>query len=281
MPHSLTHKYIPRVEQREPNLFIEEYYSSTDVKIYIDDIEQTEVSYINYMLQEQLKPLYGYASRTFDDVAIGNRIVTGTLKVPIKNPEVQTKLHEILQAQQAANNPDKENSTQDSMNDYNQSEEDLKSAVGWIDDTLQHIQDSNLENGSKPSYLEESEEDFNYRSKLIELGYDLTYGSSQMVLKQQIIQFQKDNGIAPEDGTFNADTKSKIDELIAQKWEQYDAITLPAGTRVYVSPFANADGIVLTQLTFVTIRDRSMSGWIQVRLDNGQLGWVQTNTGEE
>ena len=281
MPHSLTHKYIPRVEQREPNLFIEEYYSSTDVTIYIDDIEQTEISYINYMLQEQLKPLYGYASRTFDDVAVGNRIVTGTLKVPIKNPDVQTKLHEILQAQENANNPSKDDSTQDSMDDYNQSEEDLKNAVGWIDDTLQHIQDANIQDGSKPPYLEESEEDFNYRSKLIELGYDLTYGSSQKVLEQQIVQFQKDHGISPEDGKFNADTKSKIDELIAEKWEQYDAITLPAGTQVYVSPTTKADGIVLTKLAFATVRSRSISGWIQIRMDNGQLGWVQTNTEEE
>ena len=68
----MTHRYIPRIEQREENLFTEEYYSSTDTKIYIDDIEQTEISYISYSLQEQLKPIYGYASNTFDDVAIGN-----------------------------------------------------------------------------------------------------------------------------------------------------------------------------------------------------------------
>ena len=35
MPESLTHKWIPKVYQRENNLFVEEYYSSTDVKIFI------------------------------------------------------------------------------------------------------------------------------------------------------------------------------------------------------------------------------------------------------
>lgn len=80
-----THAYISRIAQREENLFLEEYYSSTDVKIYFDDVEQLEIGYIQYSMQEQLKPLYGYASRTWDEVAIGNRIVTGILKVPIRN----------------------------------------------------------------------------------------------------------------------------------------------------------------------------------------------------
>ena len=90
-----THKYIPRIEQRENNLFVEEYYSSTDVKIVLGDVEQTEIGYISYAVQEQLKPLYGYNSRTYDEVAIGNRIVTGVFKVPIKNPEAQTQMAEL------------------------------------------------------------------------------------------------------------------------------------------------------------------------------------------
>lgn len=74
-------------EQREKNLFVEEYYSSTDTHIYFNDKEQTQIGYINYELQEQLKPIYGYNSRTWDDVVIGSRIVTGTFKIPIQNKE--------------------------------------------------------------------------------------------------------------------------------------------------------------------------------------------------
>lgn len=80
-----THAYISRIAQREQNLFIEEYYSSTDTKIEFDGQEQLEIGYIQYAMQEQLKPIYGYASRTWDDVAVGNRIVTGVFKVPIRN----------------------------------------------------------------------------------------------------------------------------------------------------------------------------------------------------
>ena len=31
---SMTHKYIPRIQQREENLFLEEYYSGSDKKVY-------------------------------------------------------------------------------------------------------------------------------------------------------------------------------------------------------------------------------------------------------
>ena len=86
---SYNYSYTPTVEHRESNLFREEYYSGTDVKIYFDDEDQTEIGYISYELQEQLKPVYGYNSRTFDDVVIGNRIVTGTFSVPIKNTAKQ------------------------------------------------------------------------------------------------------------------------------------------------------------------------------------------------
>lgn len=80
-----TLKYVPQEHVREKNTFIEEFYSSPDVTIYIDDAEFTEASYVEFNVQEQLKPLYGYNSEVFDDVAIGNRIVLGSVTVPIKN----------------------------------------------------------------------------------------------------------------------------------------------------------------------------------------------------
>lgn len=86
---SYNYSYTPTVDHREANLYREEYYSSTDTKIYMDNDEQTEIGFIQYEIQEQLKPVYGYNSRTFDDVVIGNRIVTGTFTVPIKNKAKQ------------------------------------------------------------------------------------------------------------------------------------------------------------------------------------------------
>ena len=48
MADSFTHKWIPRVDQQEKKLSIEEYYSSTATQIKMDDEEQTEIGYINY-----------------------------------------------------------------------------------------------------------------------------------------------------------------------------------------------------------------------------------------
>lgn len=80
-----TFKYIPQEHSREKNTYIEEYYSSPDVTIEIDGKEFKEANNINFSVQEQLKPIYGYNSSTYDDVAVGNRIVVGSITVPIKN----------------------------------------------------------------------------------------------------------------------------------------------------------------------------------------------------
>ena len=112
---SMTHKYIPRIQQREENLFLEEYYSGTDTKVYLNNKQQSEISYISFSLNEQLKPIYGYASRTFDDMSVGNRIVTGIFKMPIKNPEEQDSYKTVV-----------EPSTLEEINTKNQLEENKK-----------------------------------------------------------------------------------------------------------------------------------------------------------
>ena len=220
MATSLTHKYIPRIEQTEENLFIEEYYSSTDTKIYIDDIEQTEIAYINYSLQEQLKPIYGYASRTFDDVAIGNRIVTGIFKVSIKNPEAQSSMSTII-----------ERSTNSTLIDYNDNQQELMDAIEWI--TGEQVNDT------VNAVTQEDDETFLYKTKLINLGYDLDYNSSAYTLEQQIKKFQSDNKELEINGKLTTQTKAKIDELV--KNSSMKTISIPAGANIYMSPMFSSD----------------------------------------
>ena len=95
---SLTHRYIPKSDTRNRNLFKEEYYSGTDCKIRFSGEDQTEIASIAYSLQEQLLPIYGYASRTFDTLAVGNRIVNGQYRVTIRNPETQIEGKDIANA---------------------------------------------------------------------------------------------------------------------------------------------------------------------------------------
>jgi hypothetical protein len=252
MATSLTHKYIPRIEQTEENLFIEEYYSSTDTKIYMDDVEQSEIAYISYSVQEQLKPIYGYASRTFDDIAIGNRIVTGMFKVPIKNPEAQTPMETII-----------ERSSNSTLEDYNSNQQELMDAVDWI-------------TGEKDQYTDtvivEDDETFTYRTKLITLGYDLQYDSSTAVLEQQIKRFQQDYGLDIT-GKLTASTKSTIDKLIAENAKE--KMTLLPGTKLYSKPISSTNSYetILVE-TEVIILEKYDDGWIHVMTPDNKEGFI-------
>ena len=82
---AVTHKYEPSFKANEHNIYVEEYFSGPDVRIYLDGQEQYEISQLSFTIQEQIKPIYGYASRLYDEVAIGNRIVVGSFTVPLKN----------------------------------------------------------------------------------------------------------------------------------------------------------------------------------------------------
>lgn len=80
-------KYEPSHALRNENLFIEEFYTGADTQIYINNEKCDFISSISFGVQEQLNPLYGYASYTFDDIAIGNRVVIGSINIPLNNYE--------------------------------------------------------------------------------------------------------------------------------------------------------------------------------------------------
>lgn len=60
------------------------YYSGTDIGIYFGDKWIDEVVEIEWSLQEQVAPIYGYASYTWDKVARGSRFVTGSFAINFK-----------------------------------------------------------------------------------------------------------------------------------------------------------------------------------------------------
>ncbi|MES9681823.1 hypothetical protein ABWK22_02660 [Gottfriedia acidiceleris] len=60
------------------------YYSGTDIRIYFGDDWIDEIVEIEWSLQEQLAPIYGYSSYTWDKVARGNRFVTGSFSINFK-----------------------------------------------------------------------------------------------------------------------------------------------------------------------------------------------------
>lgn len=72
-------------KNRDHNIFTEEFYGGADTFIYINDERYENISGLSYEIRETVKPIYGYSSRIFDDLAVGTRIVQGVIKVPVKN----------------------------------------------------------------------------------------------------------------------------------------------------------------------------------------------------
>jgi hypothetical protein len=258
MAESMTHKYFPRIEQRQENLFIEEYYSSTDTKIYIDDEEQSEISYISYNLREQLKPIYGYSSRTFDDVAIGNRIVTGVFKVAIKNTEPQTSL-ETIAARSFFEAIEKESK-------YNDKQNELINSTEWI---------TGEDNNKIVTAIIEDDETFDYKMKLIKLGYNLDYDSGAFIFKNQIIEFQKNNGLS-QDGILTDETKKAIDKKLLTL--DLKKITIKKETKIYLNPIlndANAIMVATNDMEVYVLNANYSDGWSYIMTEDGVEGWIK------
>ena len=251
---SMTHKYIPRIAQREENLFLEEYYSGTDTKVFLNNNEQSEISYISFSLNEQLKPIYGYASRTFDDMSVGNRIVTGVFKMPIKNPEEQDSYETVV----------KSSSTIDEINNKNNEEENKKNNTEWI---------NNNDNNSNTNYTNDNV--FEYQNKLKQLGYNTSdSGTYDDQTRTAIKKFQKDNNLFTL-GTLNNDTMATIDSKI--EMQDTPKRTVEQKTNVYTG-LTTASGVVYTLQPgeeFYLIQD--LGDFYQIRTIDGKDGYIESS----
>ena len=61
-----------------------EYFSGTNVHIFFGDIYIDEITTLQFSLQEQVMPVYGYNSYTWDDTFRGNRIIQGMFRINFK-----------------------------------------------------------------------------------------------------------------------------------------------------------------------------------------------------
>lgn len=73
-----------------------EYFSGANVHVYFGDVYVEELDSIAFSLEENVAPIFGYNSYTFDTVLRGNRYVTGQFTVNFtENGYVQTILDVI------------------------------------------------------------------------------------------------------------------------------------------------------------------------------------------
>lgn len=251
---SMTHKYIPKKPQREENLFLEEYYSGTDTKVMLNGNEQTEISYISYSLSEQLKPIYGYSSRTFDDMAVGNRIVTGVLKMPIKNPEDNDSYKTITSGTV---------STLEEIQNQNLADETNKINTEWIsssDDEQNRYTNNNI---------------FEYQTKLTKLGYTPTSsGGYDTQTRTAIYKFQTDNNLAGN-GTFNNDTMTAIDYSLDTGDLKKGTIKEIANVYVGITAASSVVYILKEDEEFYIIQDLGV--FTQIRTLDGKDGYVESS----
>ena len=187
-----TLKYVPLDYDREYNPYIEEYYSSPDVKIEINGEEFKEASHIAFSVQEQIKPLYGYTSSKYDDVAIGNRIVVGSIEVPVYNTANNAYIDNVVI-----------NMTE---NDIDLSTTTSPDGVvpGWVKNndnsnrTYIYSSDGNIYGGltSDSSSLEYSYDLIRVQQALQYLGYNInTTGIYDEQTRQSIIKYQTENDL--------------------------------------------------------------------------------------
>ena len=77
----------------EHQRFSQEYFSGSQVNIYFGDIWVDEITAMELSIQENVQPIYGYASYTADAWARGTRLITGTFRINFKESYY---LHAIL-----------------------------------------------------------------------------------------------------------------------------------------------------------------------------------------
>lgn len=260
----MTHKYIPRIDkQREQNLFLEEYYSGTDTKVYLNNKEQTEISYISFSLNEQLKPIYGYASRTFDDMAVGSRIVTGILKMPIKNPEEQDSYETVVLGNSSS-------STLEEIENNNQIEEEIKNNTEWLDNNNETQKPTNGE----ILYNEILE----YQTKLKQLGYDVSESGSLTSKDIEIIKkFQKENKLLGY-GFFNNDTKAVIDsKLESLLMSHIDIRTMSKPANVYAGPNESSGKVYIVHKSEEIQVFQEINGYYYIKTGSGMYGYIKAS----
>ena len=264
MATSLTHTYIPRIQQTEENLFIEEYYCNADTKIYTDGVEQTEIGYISYSLQEQLKPIYGYASSTFDDVAIGTRIVVGGLKIPIKNTQKQSTKEEIKERSKNAN----AGFVAFDFVDYNTLEQNTVDNSDWVGTTDKYTNPLDFVTND-----DMREEVYEYITKLMSLGYNVDTNADEYTFRTALGHFQQDTLSLHPTGILDYNTKKEIDNAIVNRKR---TVTLEKGINLLTAPMSGA-GTVFTCLSPVVacFIERFDKDWIYVMtINDGIEGFV-------
>ncbi len=68
-------------QQFKGSQFSTEYFSGCDINVYINHKKAVEVVGLEFSVQEQVEPIFGYASYTYNKLVKGSRFVSGILTI--------------------------------------------------------------------------------------------------------------------------------------------------------------------------------------------------------
>lgn len=74
--------------------FPAEYFSGADVAVYFNNQWLEDITHVNFRLFEQVRPLYSYASYTYDKLLRGTRLIQGEFRIAFKEPGYLLKILE-------------------------------------------------------------------------------------------------------------------------------------------------------------------------------------------
>lgn len=255
---SRTAKYNPVTWHREFNTFIEEYYSGPDTSIVIGTDKNIQASSIQFGLQEQLKPIYGYTSHIFDDVAVGNRIIVGSITIPLTNKKDTDAMDFTI----------KEN-----VIVYTQKK------PGWKfnTSTSAYSIENNLKkmNVVNTNYLESNNQIKQYDSLvkeiqqvLLSLGYTVDInGYLDFRTQSALKQYQEDNSLNIT-GTLTDETKDKL-------LNNFSSSIIAAVCNLLNSPSENSNILAkLNEGTKVNIITK-LNDYYYVETKNGLVGYIK------
>lgn len=83
-PRVFGYSYDSPARQVEYKVFNDQYYTGADTRIYFGDIWLDEITGIQFSMQENVAPIFGYASYTWDKVARGSRQIQGQFSINFK-----------------------------------------------------------------------------------------------------------------------------------------------------------------------------------------------------
>lgn len=106
------------------------YYSDISAEIYFNGNWLEDVNAIQWTVQRQTYPLFGYNSFIYDDVALGNRIIQGAFSINFTEPD---KLRNVISQSKVAATANKNTVTYE---EYNKKAHETKIVVDGAETKL-------------------------------------------------------------------------------------------------------------------------------------------------